>query len=410
MRAASVALLSVLIALSSQASAQTSGPAVPRLRQDIAGLPPQGAAAGQAKPDARTISVNGYGNIRTKPDLMTIAFSVESEAPTAEACSALQTGKLNKAVSALKAKLGNRGDIETSNYSVNPRMVRDTSPQTSQPPPTTWAFNESIRATAESISELTPLIDVALAAAPNVQVTGSGYEQPYPPPWAVAVATQARVVGAARVPRKNKTGAKPRPFIIFRVDSSGATAEEATKLGTQEAKKVEEALAGKLGKHGEITVTPDGFWIQQQQTYSPPRQPFREKQIYTAQTTLTVKTEQFDSLGELVSTGLANGASQVYSATFTLRDDHAARREAIAVAAKDAQSTAQSIANSMGVKLGPLLSVSTNVGVQPVVLNGIGMMRNFEGAQRATAAQAVMPVMPRKLGVNAQVTAVYRID
>ncbi|HLW71118.1 MAG TPA: SIMPL domain-containing protein [Candidatus Binataceae bacterium] len=56
-------------------------------------------ASGTIAPGARTITVDGHGESKAKPDLMTVAFTVESKAPTGEECPQLQSKKINELIS-----------------------------------------------------------------------------------------------------------------------------------------------------------------------------------------------------------------------------------------------------------------------------------------------------------------------
>jgi uncharacterized protein len=162
-----------------------------------------------------------------------------------------------------------------------------------------------------------------------------------------------------------------------------------------------------------VTFAASGFWIQQVENYPPHSPPPGEKQIYNAHTNVRLTTNRLDSLGALIQAGLANGANQIPSVTFTLSDDSAAKKEAIAAAAEDAKSKAQTIARTMGVKLGKVLKISTNAQLRPAFLDEASIQSAVQNASRASSAsieQSLTPALPHRVGVNAHLNAVYAID
>lgn len=343
---------------------------------------------------------------------MIISFAIDSTAPTSLQCSKLQADKTSEAVAALKAKLGASGSIEATDYSLSPRAVPGSGPAVSQSSRTSgeWEFSDNLEVDSDSVSELAPIISVATASAPGVTISGSGYRRPYP---FVYTSFNAHVpVAVPPHPTKQSAG-KPHAFIMFRIETRAGTPEQAIKLGSQKAAKVEKALMHRTGKSTSITITPSSFWIQPvNQGYRPPQRP-PARRIYYAHTTLEVRTKRLDSLGALIQAGLANGVSHVYSVTFTLSNKSAGRKKAIAAAARDAQSNARSIATSMGVKLGKILTISTNAQVQPGMLEG-GTIENAIGTLSRTSAasieQSLTPVLPRRIGLSAYLKVVYEID
>lgn len=361
----------------------------------------------------RSITVDGEGIAKVKPDQMTISFAIDSTATTSVQCSKLQAGKTNKVIAALKSKIGSSGTVQTLNYSLNPQMVPAPMPTPSQTSASTgdWEFSQNIEADSDSISDLAPLIDVALAAAPGVKLTGSGYHQPYPYGNARFDVHGPGVVGLGAT---GKPRHQVQAFVLFTVKTRGATPDQATKLGSEKVDKVKEALAHKLGKGGKVTFYAGRFWIQQAQSY--PRQPPpppREKRIYNAHTDVRVTTNRLDSLGTLIQAGLASGANQVYSVTFTLSDDSAAKKEAIAAAAEDAKSKAQTIAHTMGIKLGKVLKISTNAQLRPARLPEASIQSAVQNASRASGAsieRLLTPALPHRVGVSAYLNVVYAID
>ena len=113
-----------------------------------------------------------------------------------------------------------------------------------------------------------------------------------------------------------------------------------------------------------------------------------------------MQTGALDLVGPLIDAAIAAGANRVNSLDFNLRDDTGARDEAIAKAAKDAQAQAQALAAALGLKLGPIVSATTQVnpGPQPVM---------FRAAAMSLGANAT-PVSPAEVSVPATVSLTYQ--
>ncbi|MGA8567165.1 MAG: SIMPL domain-containing protein, partial [Candidatus Binataceae bacterium] len=97
------------------------------------------------------------------------------------------------------------------------------------------------------------------------------------------------------------------------------------------------------------------------------------------------------------------GANRINFLNFTLRDESQARSQAIALAAKDAQTQADSLAKSLGVKLGPVVKATTIGENQPIP------MARFAAAT-VGAMGAPTPVQPNEVTVPATVSITYQIQ
>jgi uncharacterized protein YggE len=379
------------------------------------------AQAAPLKPGTRTISVSGHGEIKAKPDLMIVSLSVDSKARSGAKCTELLTGKTQKLVDAIKALLGGNAKIETSDYSLSPVYEPDATPavqtQPAEPerPPSIWTYNVSITVTADTIAALAPLIDVAMAVGPTVRVDGSGYRsQGEFGPNAMFDYHGPLVARTRPQLAPERQLSRPRPFILFAANATSATPDEAIKQGMQLADKLEKTLKAKMGTAGEVVVSVPQFWITQaQQPYQ--RQmveptPVPQHQIYAGHAMVTVKTEKLDSLGALIETGMKAGATQLNSASFTLSDEATSDNAAIAAASKEAATKAGTAANSMNVKLGKILNISVNVHVQPQTIYGAALQGAVGAAPANSFQRAILPVLPRQVGVGAEVNVLYEIE
>ena len=98
------------------------------------------------------------------------------------------------------------------------------------------------------------------------------------------------------------------------------------------------------------------------------------------------------------------GANRINFLNFTLRDESQARSQAITLAAKDAQAQADSLAKSLGVRLGPVVKATTQAesGPMPVMRAGAMAMSASMGAPT--------PVQPNEVTVPATVSITYQIQ
>ena len=127
---------------------------------------------------------------------------------------------------------------------------------------------------------------------------------------------------------------------------------------------------------------------------------------YTQTNTVKVTINNIESTGEIMDEAVAAGANMVGSIQFDLSKEK--RKEvnakALEVAAKEARAKAESLADTLGVKLGKISMISeANYVVTPVFYDRGEMM------MAADAKAAPTPINPQKLTVNLNVNIAYEI-
>ncbi len=120
---------------------------------------------------------------------------------------------------------------------------------------------------------------------------------------------------------------------------------------------------------------------------------------YRVSNQVQVKVQNLDRMGALIDTAIGAGANNVQGVRFTLEDDDSVRREALVQAIRNAQDKARVMADTLGVRLGAVKSVTESSGFTPPPI--------VFGAARAEAAET--PIIPGEVTVNANVTIVYAI-
>ncbi len=191
------------------------------------------------------------------------------------------------------------------------------------------------------------------------------------------------------------------------VVAQAATAREAQEEVNRTAGAILAAV-GRLGVPRERIQTAELqlFPIYAQEPPAPESGMPREPRIvgYRATNVVSVRLLELDRIGPVVDSGLGAGANQVEGVSFGLRDELAARRQALTAAAAAARQKAQTLAAALGVQLGELLEVAEG-GAQVVV-------PRFAAARMAAESLAMdtaTPVSPGQITVEAVVTVTYRI-
>ena len=126
---------------------------------------------------------------------------------------------------------------------------------------------------------------------------------------------------------------------------------------------------------------------------------------WRATQTLKVKTTDLSKVGEIVDVAVTNGANQINNIQFELSDakDKEYRKQAISEATQNAKEKAETIAESLGVKLGGIKTVSeANYYARPYVYA-------MEAKAGAVAVEEAAAVLPSDVTVTANINIVYHV-
>jgi len=131
----------------------------------------------------------------------------------------------------------------------------------------------------------------------------------------------------------------------------------------------------------------------------------RETLGWRATQTLRVKTTDLSNVGTIVDIAVENGANQISSIDFGLSSEKEQeyKTEALADATKNAKEKAETIASSLGAKLGNIKSVSESGFYYTPYRYA---MEEVAGAKAVSEAAAVMP---GQVTVTASISIVYKI-
>jgi uncharacterized protein YggE len=124
---------------------------------------------------------------------------------------------------------------------------------------------------------------------------------------------------------------------------------------------------------------------------------------YQASNTVTILLDDLAKVGPVIDAGLGAGANNLDGVEFGLRNDGAARAEALTGAVRSARTKADALARALKVRLVEILEVAEgNVSISPPPMP-------FRGRAMAMDAMAATPVSAGEVGVEASVTIRWRI-
>ena len=243
------------------------------------------------------------------------------------------------------------------------------------------------------------LIPLTLAAPLSAPLEA---QMPEPPPYPFHDPTPSITVSGSGEVRS----APDEALVSLGVVAQAEQARDAQREASRIAQAILDGIAA-LGvpeeaiQTSQLVLTP----VYEQPRYDQ-RQPVpTEPRIvaYQASNVVTVRLEDLAKIGPVIDAGIAAGANQLQGVIFQLRDDRAAREEALAQAVAAARGKAAAIAAALGVELGPVLDAQEG---------GVTIFR----PQIATRAMAMemsadqgTPVAPGEVTVSGNVTIRYRI-
>ncbi len=145
----------------------------------------------------RVISLTGHGESRMVPDMAVVNAGVSSEAATAAEALKANTEAMNKVMAALKGSGIADRDIQTSNFSVQPRY--DYNNNNSQPRLTGYIVSNTVTVSVRKIDSLGTLLDQLVQSGSN-QINGVSFDVTDPQ----AALDEARKLAMADATRKAK--------------------------------------------------------------------------------------------------------------------------------------------------------------------------------------------------------------
>lgn len=128
---------------------------------------------------------------------------------------------------------------------------------------------------------------------------------------------------------------------------------------------------------------------------------------YSINNSLTISTERIDSIGTFIDAAFSAGANTFDSIEFTVKDDTAARKQALELAVKDAMDKAEVIAGAAGRELGGIVEISEGAQQDYYYNSSYGSARYAESASGAKDVGTT--VRAAQVNVTATVGVTYAL-
>ena len=190
-------------------------------------------------------------------------------------------------------------------------------------------------------------------------------------------------------------------YIYIGVHSEEATAAEAVTANNNETQKVIDALKKAGVEAKDIRTTNFSIWPNQQ--YSPDGQPTGTR--YVVDNSVFVTVRKLDELGDLLDSAVAAGANSINSIQFDVADKTEALKKAREEAVKDAKAQAQELADTAGLKLGEMQTISFYDSAPVPYQDTYGK----GGGGAAVEQVAAVPIQPGQLVLTVTVSMTYEI-
>lgn len=190
-------------------------------------------------------------------------------------------------------------------------------------------------------------------------------------------------------------------IVVLSVFTQAKTAVEAQQQNATLTEAVLRAVKAAAGTGAEVKTS--GYSLQPQRVYKENQPPTITG--YEARNMVTVTMSNLKKVGAVIDAGGAAGANNVETLSFTLRQDQAARNQALTEATREALNKSQTIAQALGGRVTRILEVQeASATVRPIY--DAERTRGFVG----NAANAQTPIEPGTLDINAQVQVVVEVE
>jgi len=125
---------------------------------------------------------------------------------------------------------------------------------------------------------------------------------------------------------------------------------------------------------------------------------------YQVTNTVRVSIKDLTKTGQVIDAATAAGANEIQGVSFEVENDEALRNEALVKALNNAKEKAELIAKTLGVRVGPVVSVRETSA--PSVMP----MRMMMAGEAKMASAPETPIEAREMTVTADVTVVFTIS
>lgn len=185
------------------------------------------------------------------------------------------------------------------------------------------------------------------------------------------------------------------------VTTQARTAPDASRDNAERLARVLAEVKKLLGKGDEVKTS--GYALNPQYRYPQGGKP--EIVGYQANNTVRIKTAKLDDVGKLIDAAMQAGANNVNRLVFTLKDEEAARLDALKQATAKAKAKAEAIATALGLKISRIAAVNEGERTFQPIYRQAAMARG-----EALAAAAPTPVEPGTVEVRSTVSLTAEVS
>jgi uncharacterized protein YggE len=254
------------------------------------------------------------------------------------------------------------------------------------------------------VARIAPLLVLLMSALAPGALAQPRQPAPVPAPVPAPMPGGGASERTLRVEGLGETKVAPdEAFLTLAMDTLAPTAKAAAEDNARKMDKVitalvQAGLARKDIETSDYAVSPE---------YQPPVKPNEEPKLkgYRVSNSVEVHVRELARVGALLDTALGAGANRVDSVRFGLSKPEVAQGEALRNAVERARQSAQVLATSLGVKLGPVLDASTVTQPQRPL-----PMERFQARAARSEADVTTPIQPQEQTVTATVTLVFAIE
>lgn len=186
--------------------------------------------------------------------------------------------------------------------------------------------------------------------------------------------------------------------VVTQAPTAAAAASQNANQVTAVLDRVKKEIAGK----GQVRTT--GYSLNPNYNYpNPPNNSGPRIVSYQASNTVEVTLDDISLVGKIIDAATASGSNNINGIQFALKDEQEVRRQALRSAAVNARSSAQALADALGLKVVRVHSADTG---EPVTVRP---MHEMAMARMAADARAPTPVEPGNVQVRATVTVTLEV-
>lgn len=187
--------------------------------------------------------------------------------------------------------------------------------------------------------------------------------------------------------------------IVVGVVSRATDARDAADANKKDVNRLLEALRGALGPGAELetlnySIYPERQFIERD----------RRTEItgYTATNTVQATLDDIAKVGSVLDLAAKSGANQIQGVEFRLKDEGAARAEALRGASAEARKNAEALADALSVRIVRILSVEQQAPAS---------FQPYRAAMADAALEASpVPIEPRPVQIEATVNLTFEIE